>query len=479
MMLSHPSEMARTSDCKTYRGGNDMVALRWRWDAEERPEGFGTRTFLLCMFVLLLLGCGAAQEESHLDTVADADRGIVEDRTQEESNLVLLEGAPADTFYSNRRGEVLQVSPLGNAVEIRKLTGEILVRFFPASDVDLTGLTLEEASSKFLLSLPVSARVPKVTRATEIYFPCESAATVLICPDVDTLEAIDASCSHRLILSQESPFARGYEWQAAPDNLPTLTCRLDVRGFPKTFGALGFTLHKFVVVTYHDLTDSSDEAHPFDRGIVQFQQDLDYIAQQGYETADFQDVLALADTGDLPARDTVIINFDDAHLSHYEIAFPELAARHMKATFFVPTARVGTPAGVSWTQLQEMAAYRDAEDRKLFSIESHAHDHIRMGMQLPGETRAAYVARLQWQFVESKRLILENLGYTTNILATPFGNGTELPLLRSITLENGYRMVRGGESSISTVVLGKEIEWLQYLSIRKNTDISKLSHFFD
>jgi peptidoglycan/xylan/chitin deacetylase (PgdA/CDA1 family) len=212
---------------------------------------------------------------------------------------------------------------------------------------------------------------------------------------------------------------------------------------------------------------------------VKFQQDLDYIAQQGYETADFHEVLTLADTGALPARDTVIINFDDGTLSHYAIAFPELAARNMKATFFVPTARVGTPAGVSWTQLQEMAAYRDAEGRKLFSIESHAHDHIRMGMQLPGETSAAYVARLQWQFAASKRLIFANLGYTTNILATPFGSGTELPLLRSIALENGYRMVRGVTSSISKVVLGKEIAWIRYLSIGNNTDISELTHLFD
>jgi peptidoglycan/xylan/chitin deacetylase (PgdA/CDA1 family) len=434
------------------------------------------------MFVLLLLGCGVAQEESNVDMVASADGGVVEggEATQEEeSNLVMLEGAPAGTFYSNRRGKVLQVSPPGGAVEIRRLTGEILVRFFPASDVDLTGLTLEEASSKFLLSLPVSARVPTITRATEIYFPCDSAVTVLICPDAATLEAIEPSCRHSVTLSQASPFARGYEWKAAPANLPTLTCRLDVRGFPKTFGALGFTLHKFVVVTYHDLTNDPDEANPFSRDTVKFQQDLDYIAQQGYETADFQDVFALADTGTLPARDTVIINFDDAHVSHYDIAYPELAARNMKATFFVPTARVDAPASMSWSQLQEMAAYRDAVDRKLFSIESHAHDHMRMGVQLPGETDEDYMARLHWQFAESKRLIAEHLGYTTTILAAPFGSGTDLSLLRSIALENGYRMVRGVGSPISTVVLGQEIAWIRYLSIRNDTDISELSHLFE
>jgi peptidoglycan/xylan/chitin deacetylase (PgdA/CDA1 family) len=302
---------------------------------------------------------------------------------------------------------------------------------------------------------------------------------ILICPDADTLEAIDASCRRKMILSEASPIARAYAWQAIPDELPALTCRLDVQGFPKTFGALGFKRYKFVVVTYHDLTNGPDEANPFSRDAVKFQQDLDYITQQGYETADFQDVLALADTGALPARDTVIINFDDGLLSHYEFAFPELAARNMKATFFVPTARVDTPAGVSWTQLQEMAAYRDAEGHRLFSIESHAHEHIRLGIQQPGETRAAYVARLQWQFAESKRLLWEQLGYTTNILATPLGSGTELPLLRAIALENGYRMVRGVRSSISKIVLGKEIVWIKFLSVRNNTDISELSHLFE
>jgi hypothetical protein len=53
-----------------------MAAERWRWDAEERPGDFGARSFLLCMFLLLLLGCGPTQE-GNLDILADADGDVI------------------------------------------------------------------------------------------------------------------------------------------------------------------------------------------------------------------------------------------------------------------------------------------------------------------------------------------------------------------------------------------------------------------
>jgi hypothetical protein len=102
------------------------------WDAEERPGGFGTRTLLLCMFVLWLFGCGPTQE-GNIDMLANADGSVVAEghaTQEEESNLVMLAGAPPETFYSNQRGDVLQASPAGDPVEIRKHTGEVLAWIF-------------------------------------------------------------------------------------------------------------------------------------------------------------------------------------------------------------------------------------------------------------------------------------------------------------------------------------------------------------
>lgn len=56
------------------------------------------------------------------------------------------------------------------------------------------------------------------------------------------------------------------------------------------------------------------------------------------------------------AGDWRVLTFDDGLASDYEIAFPALAARGLRATFFVSAENVGRKDYVGGRQLQEMAA---------------------------------------------------------------------------------------------------------------------------
>ena len=59
----------------------------------------------------------------------------------------------------------------------------------------------------------------------------------------------------------------------------------------------------------------------------------------------------------LPEGGDVLLTFDGGYASHYEVVFPLLKKRKIRAAFFVPTARVGEEGRLDWGQLREMATY--------------------------------------------------------------------------------------------------------------------------
>ena len=55
---------------------------------------------------------------------------------------------------------------------------------------------------------------------------------------------------------------------------------------------------------------------------------------------------------------SLVITFDDGHISSYSVAFPILCNYKFKATFFIITERIGEKEYLSWRQIREMNKYR-------------------------------------------------------------------------------------------------------------------------
>lgn len=95
-------------------------------------------------------------------------------------------------------------------------------------------------------------------------------------------------------------------------------------------------IENLTVINYHKIERDSDigltTRHPAD-----FNDDLECMLQNGYQTITFKD---LKENLSLPNK-PIIITFDDAYLSFYENALNSLIDRGMKAIIYVPVNYIG------------------------------------------------------------------------------------------------------------------------------------------
>ncbi len=101
-----------------------------------------------------------------------------------------------------------------------------------------------------------------------------------------------------------------------------------------------------------------------------------------------------------------LLTFDDGHLSDYNLAYPVLRERGIRADFFVNPARVGTPGFASWSQLRTMAG--DG-----MSIQSHGYDHVYLTHLEPD--------KLAQTLVHARKKIEDGVGKAVTLLAPPGG----------------------------------------------------------
>jgi peptidoglycan/xylan/chitin deacetylase (PgdA/CDA1 family) len=121
------------------------------------------------------------------------------------------------------------------------------------------------------------------------------------------------------------------------------------------------------VFTYHDVDATELDG------------DLEFLARNGYRTLTLDEYRERMRDGRRGREKCVLLTFDDARKSFWEVVYPALVRRGAHAALFVPTywigernvaARDSTPPGfMTWGQLAECAA------SGLVDVESHAHRH--------------------------------------------------------------------------------------------------------
>ncbi len=171
---------------------------------------------------------------------------------------------------------------------------------------------------------------------------------------------------------------------------------------------------------YHEVPRDSRDVPYFAVPRKRFAAQLDRLAAAGKRGVTLEAIL----NAPTPPRNLVAVTLDDGHATHFTEAFPELARRGMTATFFVITARVGTPGYVTWAQLRELTAAG-------MSVQSHTHGH-RFLSELP---ETAVIDEL----CASRALLDAELGQRTTTIALPGGDAPRLSF--AVFRNTGYRWV--------------------------------------
>lgn len=173
-----------------------------------------------------------------------------------------------------------------------------------------------------------------------------------------------------------------------------------------------------------------------------FEKQIAYLKKNGYRSVSLNMLSAFLQYQQaLPSR-SVIITIDDGYKSGYDIAYPILKKYGFTATFFVYIDFVGVSKNaLDWHHLRQLKS--DG-----FEIGSHTLSHADLSRQKPGETRRAYLKRIEVELIQSKAILDKKLNQDTRCIAWPFGryNNDVLDISNLAGYTLGFSVKRGGNA---------------------------------
>lgn len=108
---------------------------------------------------------------------------------------------------------------------------------------------------------------------------------------------------------------------------------------------------------------------------VGFSRELEFLRTNGYRTIGLEEFVAAGERHSAGRERRVLLTFDDARRSFYDVALPALRNFDARATLFVPSywvqpaAVTGSPLFMSWQQVRECAESGHVD------VQSHGHRH--------------------------------------------------------------------------------------------------------
>jgi peptidoglycan/xylan/chitin deacetylase (PgdA/CDA1 family) len=116
------------------------------------------------------------------------------------------------------------------------------------------------------------------------------------------------------------------------------------------------------ILMYHHITVLSANASATWRNLTvtpaAFEDQVTYLADHGYHTIYFSDLVAYFHEGVPLPEKPIILTFDDGWTDHYTVAYPILAKHCMVGVFFAPVNWVNNGGGkqvMSWAMIEEMS----------------------------------------------------------------------------------------------------------------------------
>ncbi len=186
-----------------------------------------------------------------------------------------------------------------------------------------------------------------------------------------------------------------------------------------------------------------------------FRAQLEALADAGYQTVTFSDLIAYVDSGKALSANPIVITLDDGYASNLEIAAPLLEKLGFRAEIAVIGDAIGGGTGTLPHFTMEEA--KPWVERGILEIGAHSYGlHYtkpRLGAyRMLGESEKAYAAAFTADTQAVTDAIAQGLGIRPTVYSYPYGYHTDITEV--ILSQMGYRVTLTVEDGMNTIVKG-------------------------
>ncbi|MGE7688007.1 polysaccharide deacetylase family protein [Lysinibacillus sp. NPDC097214] len=248
----------------------------------------------------------------------------------------------------------------------------------------------------------------------------------------------------------------------------------------KPYPIYGYKNEKIPVLMYHHLDKNINNNTVISP--ENFEKQIKTLKENGYNSITAQELYNyLNGKAELP-KNPVLITFDDGYLSNYEKAYPILKKYKMHAEIFVIASHILEKGGkneypneipkMNWDQLKEMKDYITIQSHtwnshyKLQSFNGGMKGAIYGRSYINGklEKQEEYEERVKKDFILSRKIIEEKLGYEPIALSYPFGTNSEdaMKLAKNVGFKMAFVIKNKG------VTIGDNVFALSRITVNGN-----------
>jgi peptidoglycan/xylan/chitin deacetylase (PgdA/CDA1 family) len=190
------------------------------------------------------------------------------------------------------------------------------------------------------------------------------------------------------------------------------------------------------ILVYHNFSKTKSEKTAIARD--DFDAQMKYLKQNNYHVISLDQLMEFIDYREQLPEKSIVITFDDAWLSAYDIALPILKKYDFTATFFIYTDFIGGGKALSWKHIKALS-------KSGFDIQCQTKTHRNLSIPKKNEPFKEYFKSIETEITYPKKLFKKMLNKDCKYLAYPYGETNNLVI--AILKKHGFRaaFTVGGE----------------------------------
>jgi len=182
------------------------------------------------------------------------------------------------------------------------------------------------------------------------------------------------------------------------------------------------------VLVYHNFSKKRSDKTAV--GQDDFEAQMKYLKQNGYHVVSIDQLLDFIDYKEQLPEKSIVITFDDAWRSIFDVALPILIKYGFTATFFIYTDFIGGGKAMTWKQIETLSKIG-------FDIQCQTKTHRNLAVPKKNESFKEYFESIEMEIGYPKNLLKEKLNIDCKFLAYPYGETNNLVI--ALLKKHGYR----------------------------------------